>query len=46
MGGTGWSCAVGAVVVVFCAAAMSPRLRVPAPCVSQDAFLSVVFIQQ
>lgn len=43
MGGAGWSCAV---VVAFCAAAVSPGPRVPAPCVSQDAFLSVVFIQQ
>lgn len=46
MGGAGWSGAVGAVVVVFCAAAASPGPRVPAPCVSQDAFLSAVFIQQ
>lgn len=46
MGGAGWSCAAGAVVVVFCAATASPEPRVPASCVSQDAFLSAVFIQQ
>lgn len=31
-GGAGWSCAVGAVVGVFCAAAVSPGPRVPVPC--------------
>ena len=46
MGGAGWSCAVGAVVLVFCAAAVSPRPCIPAPCVSQDTFLPAVFIQQ
>lgn len=41
-----WSCAVGTVVVVFCAAVLPPRPHVPVPCVSQDTFLSMVFIQQ